>query len=133
LLVVEDDEMSQRAWQALFARRGWDVVIAGTLAGGLALLTPVPDYLILDLLLPDGDGLAILGKIRADGLKTLVSVTTGTCDPARLVIVRGFQPEGLFEKPVDIVDVWRVGELAKVGWTRCQRFIEVGESDCGTT
>ncbi len=64
LLVVEDDPMSQRAWNAIFTRRGWDVAVAGSVAEALDALATAPDYLILDLLLPDGDGEVILRKGR---------------------------------------------------------------------
>src|SRR4051812_44038080 len=88
LLVVEDDEMCQRVWIEIFSRRGWDVTAVGTVAEAMALLDPAPDFLILDLSLADGDGEAILGKVRDDNLKTRVAVTTGTSDVARLRHVR---------------------------------------------
>jgi two-component system response regulator RegA len=115
ILIVEDDELSRRAWQAIFSHRGWDVDSAGTVAEGLALLDPAPDFLILDLTLPDGDGEAILRKIRDDNLKTRVTVTTGDGDTARLRRIRELSPEALFEKPIDVLDVWREGELARAG------------------
>jgi CheY-like chemotaxis protein len=113
ILIVEDDELSQKAWQTIFATRGWDVTFATTVADGLALLDPAPDFLILDLSLPDGDGETILRKIRDENLKTRVTVTTGDSDTARLRAVRKLNPEALFTKPIDVVDVWRQGELAR--------------------
>src|SRR3954471_3005580 len=115
LLVVEDDEMSQRVWKEIFSRRGWDVTAVGTVAEAMALLAPAPDFLILDLSLADGDGEAILGKVRENSLKTRVAVTTGTCDVARLRHVRGLNPEALLEKPFSVVDLWYEGELSRAG------------------
>src|SRR3954451_14818414 len=115
LLVVEDDEMSRRAWKAIFSRRGWAVTAVGTVAEAMALLDPAPDFLILDLSLADGDGEAILGKVRDDNLKTRVAVTTGTCDVARLRHVQGLNPEALLEKPISVVDLWCEGELTRAG------------------
>jgi DNA-binding response OmpR family regulator len=37
-------------------RRGWEVQSASTLQDGIALLDSKPDCVILDLMLPDGDG-----------------------------------------------------------------------------
>jgi ActR/RegA family two-component response regulator len=107
LLVVEDDAMSRRAWQTIFGRRGWEVLAAGTVAEGLALLDPAPDYLILDLRLPDGGGEEVLRKVRDGGLKTRVAVTTGVNDPRQRGLVDGLCPEALFEKPVNVADLWR--------------------------
>jgi DNA-binding response OmpR family regulator len=115
LLVVEDDAEMQVVWRVVFANRGWDVAIASSVGEGMALLDPAPDFLILDLMLPDRGGEAILRKVRDDKLPTRVAVTTGSEDPAQLSVVRSFDPEALFEKPIDIVDMWREGEAAKAG------------------
>ena len=80
LLVVEDDESSRTVWKIIFSRRGWNVALASTVAEGLAMLDPAPDFLILDLSLPDGNGSAILQRIREANLKTRVAVTTGEGD-----------------------------------------------------
>jgi ActR/RegA family two-component response regulator len=115
LLIVEDDGLVRRVWHEIFDRRGWDVTAANTVAGGLALLEPAPDYLILDLSLPDGCGETILRKVRDDNLKTRVTVMTGVDDAARLGRVRLLRPEALLRKPIDVADVWREGQLARSG------------------
>src|SRR4051812_2028306 len=60
LLIVEDDASLREVWEVIFRCRGWDVTSASTVAEGLALLDPPPDYLILDLGLPDAGGEIIL-------------------------------------------------------------------------
>ena len=80
---------------------------ASTVAEGLALLDPPPDYLILDLGLPDAGGEVILRRVRDAGLRTRVAITTGTDDAERLSRVKALKPEVLFEKPVNVADVWR--------------------------
>jgi len=115
LLIVEDDASTQEAWRVIFSRRGWEVAVASTVSEGLALLDPPPDYLILDLKLPDGDGEAILRKVRDDKLKTRVAVTTGAVDPTKLSELGDLEPEALFVKPADISDLWREGLLARLG------------------
>ncbi|WP_391733031.1 response regulator transcription factor [Tautonia sociabilis] len=112
LLIVEDDPALTEVWRTIFAARGWEVRSAATVAEGLALLEPAPDYLILDLQLPDGDGGALLRRIRETGMKTRVAVTTASDDPASLA---GLEPEALFRKPVDVVDVWRLGAFSEAG------------------
>jgi DNA-binding response OmpR family regulator len=107
LLIVEDHAMTRNALRGLFARQGWDVRVAESVAKGLAALEPPPDCLLLDLMLPDGDGETILRKIRADGLPTRVAVCTGTGDPERLRAVSELRPDALLHKPIDITDLCR--------------------------
>ena len=107
LLIVEDDASMREVWEVVFGSRGWDVTSASTVAEGLALHDPPPDYLILDLLLPDEGGEVILRRVRDAGLKTRVAVTTGSDDAQQLSEVKALKPEALFEKPVNVADVWR--------------------------
>jgi DNA-binding response OmpR family regulator len=106
-LIVEDDASLREVWEVIFGTRGWDVASASTVAEGLELLEPPPDYLILDLLLPDQAGEVILRRVRDAGLETRVAVTTGSDDAGRLRKVRDLRPEAVFEKPVNFADVWR--------------------------
>jgi DNA-binding response OmpR family regulator len=113
LLVVEDDESARTVLHAVFSQHGWNIALAGTVAEGLAMLNPAPDFLILDLSLPDGNGSAILRRVREANLKTRVAVTTGESDLARIRAVGLLRPEAIFLKPIDIFGVWREGELAR--------------------
>jgi len=118
VLIVEDEGLPRRVWYEIFNRREWDVTTANTMAEGLASLESVPDYLILDLSLPDGDGETILREIREHDLKTRVTIMTGIEDPARLSRVKQMGPEALLLKPIDVDDICREGELAKSGRPR---------------
>jgi DNA-binding response OmpR family regulator len=113
LLIVEDDDSVRSGWDTIFSQRGWDVVTARSVAEGLSMLDPAPDYLILDLCLPDGDGSAVLRRVRETNLKTRVAVTTGDKDARRLKLVRDLKPEAIFLKPCDVSDVWCEGEVAR--------------------
>lgn len=65
LLVVEDDPAIASGLQAALKQAGHAVDCANTLAGGWAVLTCEPiDALLLDLSLPDGDGMTLLHRIR---------------------------------------------------------------------
>jgi DNA-binding response OmpR family regulator len=115
LLIVEDDALLVVVWQTVFARRGWEVAVASTVAEGLASLDPPPDFLILDLMLPDQGGEVILRRVREAELKTRVAVTTASDDDRQLGIIEDLDPEALFLKPFNIADVWREAEAAKAG------------------
>ncbi len=108
LLIVEDDASMREVWATVFGSRGWDVAVASTVAEGLLLLDHSPDYLILDLALPDGSGGDILRRVRGRNLETRVAVTTAEDDSERIREIEALRPEAVFEKPVHVADVWRV-------------------------
>ena len=108
VLVVEDDRASRSALRRLFAARGWVVAEAATLAEGFAALEPPPRWVVLDLMLPDGDGADLLRWVRANGLPTRIVVATGVADEARIEEVVGLGPDSLLHKPIDINTLFRV-------------------------
>ena len=75
---------------------------ASTVAEALPLLKERPDWVILDLMLPDQEGTALLRVIRAGNLPIRVVVTTGTEDLSLLATVTLLQPELLMKKPIDL-------------------------------
>jgi CheY-like chemotaxis protein len=101
MLLVEDHHETRALLRRMLTLCGWDVVEAATTAEGLDRLEPPPDCLLLDLGLPDGDGEAILRKVRVERRPTRVIVNTGTDDPARLGAVAALHPEALLKKPLD--------------------------------
>jgi CheY-like chemotaxis protein len=105
LLLVEDDRATSKALRGIFDRRGWDVLHAATVAEALSLLSADPKCVILDLMLPDGDGLTVLKKIRSENLPIRVVVTTGSNDPARIRAVSALRPEVFLGKPVSLHDL----------------------------
>ena len=60
-----------------------------------------PDWILLDLMLPDGCGSAVLKKVHADRLPTRVCVVTG-CAPSKLEEVRLLGPNHVLIKPLDV-------------------------------
>ena len=109
VLIVEDDTPTRVALQTIFARRGWQVATAATVTEGLARLEPAPDCIVLDLVLPDGGGEAVLRKVRSENLPTrMVAVATGTNDPSHLAVVRELDPDILLFKPLDSEVLFRV-------------------------
>ncbi|MCA8950658.1 MAG: response regulator transcription factor [Planctomycetes bacterium] len=77
LLVVEDDTSIRESLVDYFAGRDWLVQAAGDLAAANAMLAPERfDMVLLDLHLPDGDGLEVLRAMRKAGDRTPVIVLT---------------------------------------------------------
>ncbi len=73
VLLVEDDENITMLLTALLETADYQVVVAGTCATAeMMYLSYVPDIVILDLGLPDRDGLTFLKKIRENHLTPVI-------------------------------------------------------------
>lgn len=111
ILLVEDDLASHQMLRKILVRMGCEVASARTVAVGLALLDTDPNGVILDLMLPDGEGETILRKIRSDRRPIRVAVTTGEGDLDRLRRVGALGPEALIRKPIDLDELIRGLEI----------------------
>jgi two-component system KDP operon response regulator KdpE len=102
-MIVEDDSSTRGCLGGLFSLQGWDVCLAPTVAEALTLLGHglKPDFLVLDLGLPDGGGEAVLKAVKEAGLKTHIIVCTGIADPLRLMKLRDMKPDVTLIKPID--------------------------------
>ena len=77
LLVVEDDRVTGRSLQRGFKESGHECVwVKDGRQGAEQAVSQQFDAVILDLLLPEKPGLAVLGEIRAKGLRTPVLLLT---------------------------------------------------------
>jgi DNA-binding response OmpR family regulator len=102
VLLVEDDLVSASALATILRRRGFEVFHAVNIAAALEHLSSGPEFVMLDLMLPDGDGATVLQAIRDRGLSSRVLVITAVCDPDRLAAVAAFKPEAVLQKPIDL-------------------------------
>lgn len=102
VLVIDDDQSLGRLLAHWLHRDGHDVLAAETGADGLAALTrALPDAILLDINLPDADGVDLLQAIKARHPR--VPVVMMTVDADVDMVVRCMQ-EGAFDyvpKPVD--------------------------------
>ena len=77
VLVVEDDPSVRGALERALRLEGYDATFCGTGSEGLeAVRTHVPDVLVLDLGLPDIDGLEVCRRLRESGDRTPVLILT---------------------------------------------------------
>ena len=115
--LVVDDLAGSRAWLRRALALAFDdleVVEADTVAGAMALLQPAPWIALVDLRLPDGSGLAILEKLRAQSPGTMAVVATVFDDDAHLFpalragaqgyVLKDQPPEALADMLKRIVD-----------------------------
>ena len=104
MLVVEDDRAARRAVTRILRTQGYSVTEAGSVADAMAGLAQRPDWVLLDLMLPDGCGSEVLEKVHADRLMTRVCVVTG-CAPAKLEEVRLLGPDHVLIEPLDVAQL----------------------------
>jgi CheY-like chemotaxis protein len=106
VLVVEDDTATRLALSALLRRRGLDVLAVATVDRAMELVGWVPDWVVLDLMLPGRNGVEMLRQLRAWGRawqeRTRVAVVTATNDPQLLAEVQALKPDAFFPKPLDL-------------------------------
>jgi DNA-binding response OmpR family regulator len=68
ILIVEDSTLVTDAFRILFSETGYDVDVAGTVAEAIERGTAnTADIMLLDLSLPDGNGLEVLEALRERG------------------------------------------------------------------
>lgn len=78
ILIVEDDLVVRNLLQSIFTRHKLPVACAGTLAEATAQLVREQfDLMMLDLRLPDGDGLKLLEQVATLPQRPLVVMVTG--------------------------------------------------------
>ena len=106
IMLVDDDESMQVLIEQIVHRDGYDFCCAGGGEEGLEMLRRErPDFLILDVMLPDINGFEICQIIRAEGRKVPIMFLTAKGDivdksigfkaGADDYLVKPFQPEEL--------------------------------------
>jgi DNA-binding response OmpR family regulator len=105
--LVEDDAGSARAMRLLLSHNGYEVIVASTLGEAMRKIDSSIDAVILDLMLPDGDGDHLLAHIRKSKLPVRVLVTTAVSDGVRMDQLKALRPERVFKKPIDLEELLR--------------------------
>ncbi|MEZ4337858.1 MAG: response regulator [Sandaracinaceae bacterium] len=111
-LLVEDDELSARAMARLIRRHG-DVRIAGSLAEAREMLGDPANWagMLVDVTLPDGNGLDFVEEVRARDARVPILVLTGGFDPRRTNRAQTLDAEFAF-KPLDVDNLVPFAERA---------------------
>ncbi|NJD10637.1 MAG: response regulator transcription factor [Gemmatimonadetes bacterium] len=87
ILVIEDHEDMAFGLRTALEFEGYDVDVALNGTSGFALATSIePDLIILDLMLPDVDGYALLRRLRQRGAHGPVLILTARADEADVVL-----------------------------------------------
>jgi DNA-binding NtrC family response regulator len=105
-LLIEDESLFAKSVKRRLEREGHQAKIAENISSGKKLLqSESPDILLLDVRLPDGNGLDLLAEIRADdhplqSLPVIVMTAYGELEDA--VSAMKFGASDYLKKPVDL-------------------------------
>lgn len=103
ILVVDDEPLAASALSVYLERKGFRVSTAGSASEALRLYETDPaDLVITDLLMPGGDGDALIDGLERAGAHVPVIVTTGQVDalPPRIG-----KSQLVLRKPLDLRQV----------------------------
>ena len=106
VLVVEDNEKNMKLFRDVLQAKGYRTLEATTGAQAVELATAhLPDLVLMDIQLPDIDGVEALGRLRADTQTASIPVLALTAqamegDRERF-LAAGF--DGYISKPVNVV------------------------------
>jgi two-component system response regulator HydG len=102
ILLVDDDEHLRRAAGRILAGEGFNVAVAASGGEALALIKQKTFQLaIMDLRLPDGDGVSLLKEVRELAPETEVVMITGHASVAKAVEAMRLGAYDFIEKPLD--------------------------------
>ena len=101
VLMIEDDRRLAEMVRAYLAGAGLEVAVAGDAAAGLAHLARAPaDLVLLDLMLPDADGLDVCRRIRAMSAVPII-MATARGDLADRIVGLELGADDYLAKPFD--------------------------------
>jgi len=105
ILVIDDEQNILRSLSAALTRRGYHVLTAATGAEGIRKLSATVDAVLLDVRLPDFDGLNVLKKIREKfpDLRVIMISAHGTIETAVSAVKLG--AFDFLEKPLSLEKV----------------------------
>jgi len=92
ILLVEDDSALRSALEELLSREGYDVAKSSNVHSAKAAMSADIDLVMLDVGLPDGDGVSLCKQWRSEGLQMPILFLTAKDE--ELDVVRGLDAGG---------------------------------------
>jgi DNA-binding response OmpR family regulator len=106
ILLVEDDERISEPLLRVLATEGFDVLHAATGNAGIAAATSgKPDLMLLDLTLPDIDGLDVCRKVREDRPGIPIIMLTARADEMDVIVGLGAGADDYVPKPFRLAEL----------------------------
>jgi len=92
ILLVEDDTALRGALEELLCREGYDVIKSSNVSSARSAMNPEVDLVMIDVGLPDGDGVSLCRQWRDEGVQTPILFLTAKDE--ELDVVRGLDAGG---------------------------------------
>ncbi len=92
ILLVEDDAALRGALEELLCREGYEVIKASNVSLARSAMNSEIDLIMLDVGLPDGDGVSLCRQWRSEGVETPILFLTAKDE--ELDVVRGLDAGG---------------------------------------
>lgn len=106
ILLVEDDERISEPLLRVLGTEGYEVVHASTGNEGLAaVMSRKPDLLLLDLTLPDIDGLDVCRKVREERPELPIIMLTARADEMDVIVGLGAGADDYVPKPFRLAEL----------------------------
>ena len=105
ILIVEDNEKNLKLVRDLLQFKGYRTLEAGTAAQGIALAAAhLPDLVLMDIQLPDMDGVSALGRLKAEpstaSLRVIALTAFAMKEDRDRFLSAGF--DGYLVKPINV-------------------------------
>lgn len=115
VLVIEDNENNMKLITFILGKHGYRTIEARSGAEGIRMASDeTPDFILLDIQLPDMDGMEVLKAIRnseEDGQILIIAITSYAMSGDRERLLQA-GCNGYIEKPIDPETI--VGEIRKL-------------------
>ncbi len=106
LLIIDDDSMLAQLLRAHFTSLNWDVAEAQSAKLGAELAESIiPDIILLDMRLPDADGLDVLRQLKDQNCPASIIIMTGWGTIANAVDAIKLGAEQYLTKPINLVEL----------------------------
>src|ERR1041385_2455669 len=107
ILVIEDDRATRKALKQLFETEGFSVVSAESGAEGIAMFRGSrPNFVILDLRLPEVGGQDVCRRIRKESEDVPILILSGSADEVDRVLLLELGADAYVIKPFSPKEVW---------------------------
>lgn len=110
LLIVDDEPAIAEVIESVAASRGYEVTTTGDAVAFLAAAALAPDVIVLDLSLPDTDGVELLRLLAESGCRARILIVSGFDErvletSGRLGAALGLDIAGTLNKPIRIAEL----------------------------
>ena len=135
VLIVEDEvKLAKNIGRSLHESAGYAVDFSHDGEDGLHMAETNPyDAVVLDLMLPKMDGLALLSQLRKQGFRTPVLVLTAKDEKETVIRLLNSGADDYLTKPFDLGElIARVKALIRRGKGQTAAVLRVGEIEVNT-